>query len=200
MFYKVLKIIVKPIFYLIFGIKIVHKERLRYEGGMILIANHRSNFDPIFMHLVVKPKVQLMAKQELFKNPMLRWLVTALGAFPVERGRGDLGAIKNAFKILRSGGTLGIFPEGTRTRTDHMRPFQHGVAMIAIRTGAPILPIYFAKTFRPFRRNPIIVGEPIQMRDVLEAKLSNTEDVKQMTNYLFEKMQELEKEAKALCK
>ena len=191
MFYKVLKVIVKPIFYLIFCIKIVHKERLRYEGGMILIANHRSNFDPIFMHLVVKPKVQLMAKQELFKNPMLRWLVTALGAFPVERGRGDLGAIKNAFKILRSGGTLGIFPEGTRTRTDHMRPFQHGVA---------ILPIYFAKTFRPFRRNPIIVGEPIQMQDVLEAKLSNTEDVKQMTNYLFEKMQELEKEAKALCK
>ena len=68
MFYKVLKVIVKPIFYLIFGIKVVHKERLRYEGGMILIANHRSNFDPIFMHLVVKPKVQLMAKQELFKK------------------------------------------------------------------------------------------------------------------------------------
>ena len=53
MFYKVLKVIVKPIFYLIFCIKIVHKERLRYEGGIILIANHRSNFDPIFMHLVV---------------------------------------------------------------------------------------------------------------------------------------------------
>ena len=201
MFYRFIKAVVKPIFYFLYRIKVVHKENLKFEGQMILISNHRSNNDPIFLHLLVKPKVYFMAKSELFKNPFLRWIITAFGAFPVERGAGDLAAIKNAFKILRAGGILGIFPEGTRTRTNEIRRFQHGAAMIAIRTGAPVLPVYLSRTLRPFCKTYVMVGEPIRIEDVAqEAKLSDTEEIKRISNYYYAKMQELKIEAEALCK
>lgn len=200
MFYDCLKVVVRPIFYLLFRVKVVGKEHAKYTGKMILISNHVSNYDPIFVHLVVRPKVYFMAKEELFKNPLLRWLITRLGAFPVGRGRGDLGAIKNSFKILKEGKTLGIFPEGTRSKDGMTKAFQHGAAMIALRTDSPVLPIYLARRPKLFRRTYVLIGEPIHVRDYVDARLSDTESVEAASEFLFQRVAALKEEAESLCK
>ena len=106
---------------------------------MILIANHRSNFDPIFMHLVVKPKVQLMAKQELFV-PVLGDIYKLLGAFPVKRGGADRTAIKHGVDLMLDGGVLAIFPEGTRSKTGALGKAEPGALMMAGKAKAVIVP------------------------------------------------------------
>lgn len=182
MFYHILKLIVRPIFFLLYRVKIINRENLQYEGGMILISNHVSGVDPIFMHLVVKPKVYFMAKEELFRNPFLRAIIKGFGAFPVSRGRGDMEAIKNCFKFIKQGKTLGIFPEGTRSKSGELLRFQPGVSMIAIRTQADVLPVYLDGKMKIFRKNYIIAGKPFNLAEEFkDLKLSNTELVKQST-------------------
>ena len=100
MIYRVAKWVARPFFFLLYRIKLIGKENLNHQGKIILIANHVSGKDPIFMHLIMKQKIYYMSKKELFKNPFVSWLVRWLGAFPVDRGKGDLGAIKTALQVL----------------------------------------------------------------------------------------------------
>lgn len=194
MIYRVAKWIVRPIFFFIYRIKLIGKENLKHQGKMILIANHVSGKDPIFMHLIMKQKIYYMSKKELFKNPFVSWLVRWLGAFPVDRGKGDLGAIKTALQVLDEGKTMGIFPEGRRNLTGNgvIAPFQHGAAMIALRSDAPILPVYISPV-RPFHRTYLVVGKPIDLKKTSfsDTKLYNSETVKAVSEYLRDKVVEL---------
>ena len=199
MLYRIAKAVAKPFFFLIYRIKLIGKENLGQQGKMILIANHVSGKDPIFMHLIVKQKIYYMSKKELFKNPFVSWLVTWLGAVPVDRGKGDLGAIKTALQVLDDGKTMGIFPEGKRNLTGNgvIAPFQHGAAMIALRSGAPVLPIYISPV-RPFRRTYIVAGKPIDLKNTNfgNTKLYNSETVKAVSEYLRDKIIELKLQVK----
>lgn len=192
MFYRCLKAVVKPLFFLLFRVKLIGKENGRFDGKMIVYSNHCSNLDPIFMHLAVKPKVHFMAKKELFKNPLLRWLIVSLGAFPIDRGAGDTEAIKSAFKILKRGDTLGIFPEGTRSKTGKLGKFQSGAALIAIRTKSPLLPVYIRGKFRIFHRNYIVIGEPVDMTLDAGIEPANIRAAKEGAEYLKQRIEELE--------
>ena len=198
MFYRILKAVVRPVFYLFYRVKIIGRENLRYDGSMMLISNHVSAVDPIFMHLVVKPKVYFMAKEELFHNPFLRVLIKSLGAFPVSRGKGDLDAIKNCFKLIKQGKTIGIFPEGTRSKTGELLRFQPGVSMIAVRTHADILPVYLDGKMKIFRKNYIVAGEPFNLSEEFQdLKLSNTELMKQSTEVVRGRILELREKLEA---
>ncbi len=200
MFYNFLKIIVRPIFFLLYRVKLIGGEHAKYEGGMMLISNHVSATDPIFMHLVVKPKVYFMAKEELFKNPLLRAIIKAFGAFPVNRGKGDMEAIKTCFKLIKQGRTIGIFPEGTRSKTGELLRFQPGVSMIAVRTHADILPVYLDGKMRIFHKNYIVMGAPFNLAEEFkELKLSNVELMKQSTEVVRGRILAL-KEQLAQCK
>jgi 1-acyl-sn-glycerol-3-phosphate acyltransferase len=119
--------------------KVNGREHLPREGGVILVSNHLSNADPpILGAAVARRRVRFMAKQELFKYPF--GIVPRLyGAFPVKRFEADLGALMNAERLLKRGEILGMFPEGTRTRTGVIGKPHPGTALIAIRSGVPVV-------------------------------------------------------------
>ncbi len=194
MFYRIIKATVKPFFMFFCGVRRIDKEAFKYDGKMIVISNHLSNWDPVFMHLAVKPKVRFMAKKELFKNFFLRWIITGFGAFPVDRGRGDMSSIKSAFKLLKNGETLGMFPEGTRSKSGEIIAFHPGVAMIALRTDTKVLPIYVSKKIGLFSGAKMVAGKPIDIKKELEASLSDTSSVKEATKLIRRKLIELKEE------
>jgi 1-acyl-sn-glycerol-3-phosphate acyltransferase len=110
------------------------------SGPAILAANHRSMWD-IPVHVVACPRpVMFMAKRELFRDPFRRWLWHILGGFAVRRDIADVRAIDTALALLERGDIVGVYPEGTRSKTGEMLPFLRGAAWLALRTGAPLIP------------------------------------------------------------
>jgi 1-acyl-sn-glycerol-3-phosphate acyltransferase len=109
-------------------------------GPAILAANHRSMWD-IPVHVVASPRpVMFMAKRELFGDPVRRWMWHILGGFAVRRDIADVRAIDTALALLERGDIVGVYPEGTRSKTGEMLPFLRGAAWLALRTGAPLIP------------------------------------------------------------
>lgn len=116
-------------------------EHVPGEGPVILAANHRSMLDvPLLVLASPRQPVIFMAKKELFADPVRRWALTRLGGFPVRREVADIRAIDIGVGVLERGDVLGIYPEGTRSKTGRMLPFLHGAAWMALRVGAPIVP------------------------------------------------------------
>ena len=141
-------------------VTVIGRENLP-EHGALLCPNHNSNWDPVLVALKVPVnyRLHIMAKKELFCNRVFDWALRKLGAFPVDRGVGDIEAVKNALKAIRSGDNLLVFPEGTRVAHEgDLRP-KGGVAMIGIRSGALFVPVFVEGNKRPFRRIRIIFGE-----------------------------------------
>ncbi|HET7142145.1 MAG TPA: lysophospholipid acyltransferase family protein [Candidatus Limnocylindria bacterium] len=134
-----------------FGLRIEGLENVPAEGGALVISNHLHNLDPIILTAALPRPLQFMAKQEIFPVPVVGWIARQAGAFPVDRGGADRAAIRKAGALLAQGSLVGIFPEGTRSTTGGlMAPFP-GSALLALRSGAPILPtaIYGSETL-PF--------------------------------------------------
>lgn len=145
-----------------YGVTIIGREHVPKKGALIIAPNHKSNNDPPICGLALPRHVSFMAKEELFRNPIMRAIITWLGAFPVRRGGVDKIAIRHAMNILKEGRLLGIFPEGTRQRGDKLGRFHDGVASMALRTGIPIIPLALVGTDRMERgKIAAIIGEPM---------------------------------------
>ena len=138
------------------------------RNGVLLCPNHSSNWDPILiaLRLPVNYRPHIMAKVDLFKNPILAWILRRLGAFPVSRGSSDIQSVKTAMQAIRSGDNLLIFPEGTTIHNgigyvDGLPAHaKGGVAVIGVRTGATLVPVFVDGPKKPFHRTRIIFGEP----------------------------------------
>ncbi|MGI6665444.1 MAG: lysophospholipid acyltransferase family protein [Christensenellaceae bacterium] len=192
MMYRIAAAIVRPIMYLFYRIRVIGKENAQQKGAYILAANHLSNIDPILTHIMVKPKIYYMAKEELFRFKPLAWLITWLGAFPVARGKGDRAAIRAALTILEEGKILAMFPEGHRNKTEApFLPFQPGAVVIALRAKVPILPMCICAKPRLFRKTTIVIGQPMELSELLDENLSHGENVKKITKELECVMQTL---------
>lgn len=150
MFYSIFKLICKLVFKLIFRTKVIGYENIPQEGSLIVAANHMSNWDPPFLGTFLGRPISYMAKEELFKNPIFAVAIRALNVFPVKRGSADKTAIKHAIKLLKDGQCLGIFPEGTRSKTGKIGKAESGVGMIAAMTKAPVLPALIINTNKIF--------------------------------------------------
>jgi 1-acyl-sn-glycerol-3-phosphate acyltransferase len=139
---SLLKAIARPIFRILFSVEYHGLENVPASGPVILAGNHPSYLDPILISLPVKRAIRFMAWDRLFKVPLLGQFIRACGAFPVDlrRGKGE-AAFREARRVLTSGEALGIFPEGQRSERGPMGELKHGVARLAIETGAPIVPI-----------------------------------------------------------
>ena len=138
-------------------------ENVPKDEPVVLCANHSSAWDPILFVLSMPQRfnVRIMGKNQLFKIPILRSFLRKMGVFPVDRGHSDIGAVKNSIQTLKDGAMLMVFPEGTRVRgkKNTVRP-KGGIAMIAIRSGAKLLPVYIGVKKRLFAKVPIIFGKP----------------------------------------
>ena len=152
MFYKIFKMLCRFWFGLIFRTRVIGAENIPKSGAFILAANHVSNWDPPFLGTFIDREVCYMGKEELFKNPVMAWACRSLHVFPVKRGAADKTAIKTAVKILKEGKCLGIFPEGTRSKTGKLGKAEAGVSLIAAMTKAPIIPAAIVNTEKIFSR------------------------------------------------
>lgn len=150
----------------IFRIHVTGAEKLPAEGGCILCANHTSMLDVLILSAGLGRQIRYMAKKELFSIPGLKQLITALGAYPVQRGGADVSSLKRTLSLLDSGELIGIFPQGTRCPgvDPATTPVRGGVGMIAWHAKATVVPAYIrtAKNrVRFFHRTELIVGDPI---------------------------------------
>ena len=142
-------------------------EPKREDGPYLVCANHQTVLDVVFIAASLKrQQPHFMAKAELFKVPVLGWLVRKLGAFPVSRGKGDVGAVKHSISLLNSGRSVGMFPQGTRCPERNPRDckVKFGAGLIAAHTNATVLPVFIKmknQKWRFLRRVTLIVGEPI---------------------------------------
>lgn len=156
-------------------IKTVGQENVPKSGGCILALNHRTNYDVMIAGITCKRPLRYMAKAELFKNRLFARLITKCGAFPVHRGRGDIGAIKSALEKLDNDEMVLMFPEGKRVlsledeKNTRAKP---GAVMIAIKAQVPILPAYISGKFGFLRKITVSYGEPIYYKEYEGEKLS----------------------------
>lgn len=162
--YKFLKFIFFIPVCLIMPTKVIGKENLKKEGRVILACNHMTMLDPVLLIAHTKRKINFIGKKEIFKNKFARWFFRKMGAIEIDRENLDLATIKQIIKVLKDEKVLGIFPEGTRNKTDELLlPFKDGTTMFAERTDSPIIPIIIAKKPKLFRSNKIIIGSPMKM-------------------------------------
>ena len=166
--YAVVRGIAIPFMRVYFRLRLEGSEQIPTEGAAIIAPNHKSIWDSFFIAAATKRELRSMGKAELFEGRFGRTLVR-LGAFPVRRGQSDAEALETARIILRDGGLLSLFPEGTRFRDpDTLGEPRRGAARLALETGAPLLPAAITGTERLFagpvpkpRRVQVAFGEPI---------------------------------------
>lgn len=158
MFYKRVRAVVGFLLRILFGYSVEGRENIP-EGGFMVCANHSSYLDPAYLALALDTSVpvRFMAKASLFKIPLLGRMFRKLGAFPVHRNSADLTSLKTALRILKEGQRLIIFPEGTRFKPGESKG---GAAMLALRSGCRVLPVYIAPGKRIFKRIDGVIGKP----------------------------------------
>ncbi len=145
--------------------KVYGLENFPREGAAIMVSNHVSIWDPVVAACSVPRDVSFMAKEELFSNPLLDKLFRKLGAFPVKRGQGDTSAIRNSLRVLKDGQILGLFPEGTRSKTGEMQKGLPGMILLMEKSKAPIVPVRVngTKNFitKGWGNIEVLIGKPI---------------------------------------
>ena len=161
-FYSAMWCIGRPLILLLHPIEVKGKENLP-EEPVILCANHSSAWDPILLICAMKGEypLRVMAKKQLFSIPVVGGFLRMMGVFPVDRGHSDIGAVKLSIQSLRDGFSLLIFPEGTRVKYRGEVQTKGGAAMIAIRSGVKLLPVYIGVEKKAFRKVPVVFGEPV---------------------------------------
>ena len=180
MLYRFLRFVVLIFYRCIIKIEVIGADNIPKTGGVILSANHKSNHDPIILAVSQKRSLAFMAKESVLKIPIIGFILKSAGVFPVKRGTGDIGAVKKAIEVLKSGYMLSVFPEGTRNKTGEiLAPFQSGAALIAYKSESVIVPVVIISSYKLFSKVTVIYNKPINPKDYGEKP-----DIKIITNDL----------------
>ena len=174
--YSIVLPVVRVLFKTILPVKFHGAEDVRsMEAPFILMANHTTMLDPFMMAAAIpKYQIRFIGKKELWKFPPFAWFANQIKAIPVDRHNTDMEAMRACMRVNREGHVLGIFPEGTRHHKGLMTELESGVAMIALRSKVPLVPVYIAGKLGLFRTLHVYVGKPIMMDDLREMGI-NTE-------------------------
>ncbi|MBP2633957.1 MAG: plsC [Firmicutes bacterium] len=168
MLYDFVRVVLIAIFRYGFRCKVVGSDNIPKQGGVIIAANHLSLWDPPLAATFVPRYIHFMAKEELFKIPILGYIIRKLHSFPVRRGASDRAAIRTAITLLNDGHCLGLFPEGTRSKTGTIRKAEPGLALIALKAGVPVVPTAVIGTNKIMSKGSFLpklevrYGKPIQ--------------------------------------
>lgn len=183
--YKTGELFVRLLFFSLTRYQVRGKENIPSHGPLLVVANHLHVADPPLVSISLGRESRFMAKEELFRSPLLRFIFTTVGAFPVNRRRLDRGALWRAEEALTHGFPLVIFPESTRSKNAQLQPAHHGAAMLAAHNSVPILPVGITGTesikgpgwwlTRP--RLTVNIGVPFRLPSV-NGKLTKAERTK----------------------
>lgn len=186
------KILTAAFFAVFYRVTIIGADNIPQNGGAVLCSNHVGELDMFFLGFKIKRWVYYMAKEELFKIPLLGGIIRQLGAFPVKRGKGDIESIKTAIKLVRDGHILGIFPEGTRMAKKGAGTVKAkaGAALIAVKAEAPVIPVAIKGSYKLFSKVKIIFGKPYRLDTAGETKPSGS-DLTDMSQDIMNKIYNL---------
>ena len=198
--YSILWCIIWPFFSLVHPCRLIGRERLPENGGLFC-ANHSALSDPLCLMMAMGPKRQMraMAKAEFMRIPVLGWLLKKAGMFGIERGKSDVTAIKTAMRYLKSGENVLMFPEGTRIKNGvdkygNDSEAKAGAAMLAVRTGVQLIPVYIPPKKPWFRFTTMVIGEPYYPQ--VESKKGSSEEYLAVAEDLMERIYALEEQAR----
>ncbi|WP_102345755.1 lysophospholipid acyltransferase family protein [Bacillus sp. Marseille-P3661] len=158
-----------------YKVVVIGEENVPKEGGVLLCSNHISNNDPPFVGVTCPRDISFMAKEELFQKPIIKSIMYGIKAFPVKRGMSDRGALKMGLSLLKEGRVLGLFPEGTRSKTGEIGEGLAGAGFFALRSDALIVPCVIIGPYKKFNPIKIIYGKPIDFTKYRESKVSAQE-------------------------
>ena len=187
----VLKIVLYPFYRLLFWYSVTGRENIPKTGGVIFSSNHLSYLDPVLWIIVIRRRIRFMAKQELFKHPLLGWFLRRMDVFGVERGSGDMAAVKTAIRVVRNGEILGLYPEGTRSKDGKPGRAKTGVALIAKAAKCDVVPaaVICRGKLRPFKRIRLVVGKPVSYQEIIDRAPDNSrESLRVAADYIMEQI------------
>ncbi|MCQ6273861.1 1-acyl-sn-glycerol-3-phosphate acyltransferase [Bacillus sp. V3B] len=159
----------------IYQFKVIGRENVPSEGGVLLCANHIHNFDPEVVGITAPRPIHFMAKEELFSVPILGKILPHINAFPVKRGMSDRGALRKGLAVLKEEKVLGLFPEGTRSKTGEIGEGLAGAGFFALRSKAHVVPCAIIGPYKPFKRLKVVYGKPINMEEYRKNKATPEE-------------------------
>ena len=184
--YHILRFLFKPLFLLLYRPKIYGKENIPVNGSLVIASNHKHAMDPLMIILATKRTIHFLAKIELFKG-IFKLFFNAVGTLPVDRKNKNPDTVSKAEEMLKSGGVIGIFPEGTRNKTNEdLLPFKKGAVVFAKNTNSKIVPVYIKDDYKLFRKSvKVIIGKPYKVKgsieeeiEILKAKILELKEVR----------------------
>ncbi len=191
--YKIIQAVIRFFLFFVFRIKVYGKENIPIDGGVMFTINHRSYWDVVVVGANSPRKLNFMAKSELFDNKLFGKLITALGAFPVHRGKGDLGAVRATLSMLRSGNAVAMFPEGKRVKDGERIVPKPGAVMLALRAQIPIVPVRIEGGYKWFSKVNVFFGKPVEYSEYYNEKVM-IDTLQELSNELMNKIRTLNTE------
>jgi len=155
--------------------EIIGAENMPETGGVLLCTNHIHNYDPPLVGVASPRDVHFMAKSELFSIPVLKHIMPKINAFPVKRGMSDKTALKTGMKLLKEGNVVGLFPEGTRSKTGEIGEGLAGAGFFALKSEAAIVPCAIVGQYQKGKKLKVVFGKPIDFTQLREQKASAKE-------------------------
>lgn len=195
-FYRRVKKLFGWIFKKLYRVRIVNPEKEVLDRPYVVCCNHTALMDVTVISLAMQRQIRYMAKKEVFKVPILKSFAGAMGAFPVDRKHGDVGAVKKTIELLKNGDCVGVFPQGTRCPYKHPKDteIKNGVGMFADRAGVGILPVCIRTKkhkLKLFHKTEFVIGDYISPEEISFPDLSGKEKYQKIAEYAFSKVVEL---------
>ncbi|MFC4768887.1 lysophospholipid acyltransferase family protein [Effusibacillus consociatus] len=190
MVYTIARAILRLLYSILYPLEISGEQHIPKEGPVLLCSNHISLLDPPAIGIWLDRKISFFAKEELFRIPILKSILHRIGTIPVRRGAGDRRALTKTLEVLKQGGMVAIFPEGTRIKSGIIEEGKKGAAFFALRSGATVIPAAILGPYRLFRKTRIVYGPPVDLSAYRDQK-ANAAIMEEVSNLIMEHIRRL---------